>query len=350
MIERLTGTHPRFLAPPMNLTGAPVHVYERTGLRLQADLSKHLDWQATGLLHKAGISEPVRWEPLPEWFVIPHSQSPGPDLDSIPADQLWPAVQSRAGVKAIAEQLQVSVEHVRAFAERHPLPPETAPTQRWPKIPRAQTPTTKELQELVGQGLSNRRIGAVLGYNRTFVRRLLGERGLSPALASGGQRTIHIDPDWLRHEYEVKQRTYKAIAASIGVSTCTIRGRAAEAGIPSRRSARDHPLAKFGGPADFPPVLWNSFAGYGAELRAQRFLLIIELPTSTITAAARALSISACRVAVFMAELERVAEAWLFNRTNRGRTTRPTPAGTRFADDIREAIALIERPSQRKLA
>ncbi|WP_241518764.1 LysR family transcriptional regulator [Streptomyces sp. CB03238] len=343
LIERLTGTHPRFLMPPMNLAGAHVHVYERAGLRLHADVSDHLDDQASRLLQQAGINEPIRWEPPQDWINLATCDLPGPAPDGIPTARLWTAVRSGDGVEAIASQLSTSIEHIRLTAERHPLPTGKSPTSCAPKIPRNRTPTTKELQELIAQGLSNRNIAKALGYSNTFVRRLLCERGLTSAFLSGGQRSIHIDPNHLRHEYEVKHRTYAAIAESMGVSTHTIRARAAELGIVSRKDSReDHPLAQLGGPDDFPPAVWDTFTGKGAETRVRRLLLITALPTSTIAAAARSLNITPCNVHATMKKLERAAGTTLFRRSTKGMTTNLTPAGEVFAHAIRESLSRVD--------
>lgn len=47
-------------------------------------------------------------------------------------------------------------------------------------------------------------------------------------------RSIHIDPDWLREQYEVLGRTYREIADDIGCSRRTVNNRAIEFGIKSR--------------------------------------------------------------------------------------------------------------------
>ena len=76
--------------------------------------------QASSLLSKASIDEPVTWEPPPGWITgIPW---PGPGPDSITTGDLHPLIRARLPASAIAARLATTADHVLLAATRNPAP------------------------------------------------------------------------------------------------------------------------------------------------------------------------------------------------------------------------------------
>ena len=85
LIELLTGTHPRYLPGPLQLPRQRGPDYAAFVLTMPGQLDLCLRRQASVLLSRAGISEPVTWEPPPGW--APGIPPPGPDPDAASAGQ-----------------------------------------------------------------------------------------------------------------------------------------------------------------------------------------------------------------------------------------------------------------------
>ncbi|HET9975350.1 MAG TPA: hypothetical protein VFQ68_44460 [Streptosporangiaceae bacterium] len=100
LIELLTGTHPRYLPGDLQLPPARTQHYSDFTLTMPAQLDLCLRRQASSLLSKASIDEPVTWEPPPGWVTgIPW---PGPHPDSIGPGDLHPLIRARLPAGAIA--------------------------------------------------------------------------------------------------------------------------------------------------------------------------------------------------------------------------------------------------------
>ncbi|HET9972439.1 MAG TPA: hypothetical protein VFQ68_29675 [Streptosporangiaceae bacterium] len=85
-----------------------------------AQLDLCLRRQASSLLSKASIDEPITWEPAPGWTTgIPW---PGPDPDSITPSALHPLIRARLPASAIAARLSATADHVLLAAARNPAP------------------------------------------------------------------------------------------------------------------------------------------------------------------------------------------------------------------------------------
>lgn len=120
LIELLTGTHPRYLPGPLRLPERRSQDYAEFVFTMPRQMASCLHRQARTLLSKAGISEPVTWEPPLGWAAgIPW---PGPDPDAISTEDLHPLIRARLPVRAIAARLATSPDHVRLAADRHPAP------------------------------------------------------------------------------------------------------------------------------------------------------------------------------------------------------------------------------------
>jgi hypothetical protein len=77
--------------------------------------------QASSLLSRTRVDEPVTWEPPPGWITgIPW---PGPDPDSITTSDLHPLIRARLPASAIAARLATTTaDHVLLAATRNPAP------------------------------------------------------------------------------------------------------------------------------------------------------------------------------------------------------------------------------------
>ena len=87
---------------------------------MPAQLDLCLRRQASALLSKASIDEPVTWEPPTGW--ITGITWPGPDPDSITACDLHPLIRARLPASAIAAKLATTADHVLLAAARNPAP------------------------------------------------------------------------------------------------------------------------------------------------------------------------------------------------------------------------------------
>jgi hypothetical protein len=120
LIEMLTGTHPRYLPGPLQLPATRTQHYSNFALTMPGQLDLCLRRQASSLLSKASIDEPVTWEPPPGWITgIPW---PGPDPDSITTSDLHPLIRARLPASAIAARLSTTADHVLLAATRSPAP------------------------------------------------------------------------------------------------------------------------------------------------------------------------------------------------------------------------------------
>jgi hypothetical protein len=120
LIEMLTGTHPRYLPGPLQLPATRTRHYSNFTLTLPAQLDLCLRRQASSLLSKASIDEPVTWEPPPGW--VTGITWPGPDPDSISPGDLHPLIRARLPASAIAARLPATADHVLLAATRNPAP------------------------------------------------------------------------------------------------------------------------------------------------------------------------------------------------------------------------------------
>jgi hypothetical protein len=120
LIELLTGTHPRYLPDELQLPATRTQHYSNFTLTMPAQLDLCLRRQASALLSKASIDEPVTWEPPTGW--ITGITWPGPDPDSITACDLHPLIRARLPASAIAAKLATTADHVLLAAARNPAP------------------------------------------------------------------------------------------------------------------------------------------------------------------------------------------------------------------------------------
>jgi Helix-turn-helix domain/Bacterial regulatory helix-turn-helix protein, lysR family len=337
LIELLTGTHPRYLPGPLRLPERRSQDYAEFVFTMPGQMASCLHQQARTLLSKAGISEPVTWEPPFDWATgIPW---PGPDPDTISTEDLHPLIRAGLPVRAIAARLATSADHVRLAAARHPAPrlPSVNPA---PPPPEPEPPGTEQLRDLTSQGYGPRKIARITGYSERAIRQLVTSAGLRhPApLPDGG-----IDPHWLREHYQDRQRSLKDIAAETGVPVEALAAAARKAGIRVRHGidARAHPLAALGGPGAFPADVWNVFTRPGAEQRIRRLLALPGQPG--LQHAARQLGIRTAMLTSQVNQLETTVGTALLRTGPDGRLTL-TAYGQLFARDVAPVLKMLTPP------
>jgi hypothetical protein len=337
LIELLTGTHPRYLPEPLRLPVRRRQDYAEFVLTMPGQLASCLHQQARALLSKASISEPVTWEPPFDWAAgIPW---PGPDPDAISPEDLHPLIRAGLPVRAIAARLATSADHVRLAAARHPAPLLPAGLSALsPAGP--EPPGTGQLRDLISQGYGPRKIARITGCSERAIRQLLTSTGLrQPApLPDGG-----IDPQWLREQYQDRQRSLKDIAAETGTPVEALASAARNAGIRIRHgvASRAHPLAALGGPNSFSTDVWNVFARPGAEQRIRRLLALPGQPG--IQHAARQLGVRNALLASQVRQLEVVVGTALLRTGPDGRLAL-TAYGKRFARDVTPVLKMLAPP------
>jgi hypothetical protein len=330
LIELLTGTHPRYLPEPLRLPGRS-EGYDEFVLAMPEQLAFCLHHQASSLLSKASISEPVTWEPAFDWVTgIPW---PGADPDAISTEDLHPLIRADLPVRAIAARLGTTADHVRLTAARCPAP-QLPPGSPAPLPPEPPPPGTDQLRELAGQGHGPRTIARITGSSEPTIRQLLTSAGLRPPAsrpASG------IDLPWLREQYQDHQRSLKDIAAETSIPVPALAAAARQAGIRVRRgiTGRPHPLAAFGGPNSFSTDVWNVFARPGAEQRVRRLLALPGQPS--LNHAARQLGIRNAMLTGQVRQLETTVGTALLRTGQDGRLAL-TGYGQLFARDVRPAL------------
>jgi hypothetical protein len=327
LIELLTGTHPRYLPEPLRLPVRRSQDYAEFTFTMPEQMAFSLHQQARALLSKAGISEPVTWEPPLDWAAgIPW---PGPDPDAISTEDLHPLIRARLPVRAIAARHATTADHVRLAAARHPAPrlpagnPALLPAEPEP-------PGTDQLRDLTSQGYGPRKIARITGCSERAIRQLLTSAGLrQPApLPDGG-----IDPRWLREQYQDRQRSLKDLAAETGIPVEALSAAARKAGIRVRPgiTSRPHPLAALGGPATFPTDVWSVFGRPGAEQRIRRLLALPGQPG--LQHAARQLGIRNAILTSQVRQIEITVGTALLRTGPDGRLTM-TAYGQLFARDV----------------
>jgi hypothetical protein len=330
LIELLTGTHPRYLPEPLRLPVRRSQDYAEFVFTMPEQKAFCLHQQARALLSKAGISEPVTWEPPFGWVTgIPW---PGPDPDGIRPENLHPLIRAGLPVRAIATRLGTTADHVRLTAARHPAP-QLAPGSPAPPSPEPDPPGNDRLRDLTNQGYGARKIARITGCSERTIRQLLTSAGLRhPAPPDGG-----IDPHWLREQYQSRQRSLKDISIETDTPVEALAAAARKAGIRVRHgiAGRAHPLAAFGGPSAFSPDVWNVFARPGAEQRIRRLLALPGQPG--LNHAARQLGIRNANLTSQVRQLEATVGTALLRTGPDGRLAF-TAYGELFARDVRPVL------------
>jgi hypothetical protein len=308
--------------------------------RLPEQSAALLEQRARDLLRRAGINEPVRWEP--PFDRVGDIAWPGPHPEGIDRERLRALRHARVPPRQIAALLGTSVEHVYLAGARHPAARPHTPGRphRSAPIPGTEPPAPGMLRDLLARGLRPHQIARVTGCTNHQIRTLLVQAGLrAPRLAPSGPP----DPEWLREQYHVRRHSLKDLSARSDHSVEQLAAAARAAGIPLRhgRAGRTHLLAEHGGPDGFPPAIWASLSNTTDAKRVRRFLAVLGEPSLARAASALAVN-GAAALDKQIAYLEAQVGFALLERTPTPRGLQPTPAGQQYAINAREALALLD--------
>ena len=336
MIELLTGTHPRYMRPPLRLDVSLQGVYGRLVLQLPEPYAVHLQEQAQRHLDAAGIHEPLQWEPPASWTT--GNGLPGPELSSLPRELLWERIRNGSSARTLAREYGTSIEHVRVFADLNPVP-DTSSRPHRSKFPLSELPSADQIKRSYANGARLQEISETFGYSRGVIRRLCRIEGV-PVNHPGRQYSCEIDPSWFRQEYLVKQRSISDIADEMKVSRNTIQRQAVAFGVCLRsRSEPKHLLAAYGNPDDYSSGVWQAFTGRYGRQRVERFVALASY--GSLTEAARELRTTHALLGVIIGHLEKATEVQLVDRDGQGRRmTALTMAGENLR---RSAVKVLQQ-------
>jgi Bacterial regulatory helix-turn-helix protein, lysR family len=341
------------------LTGADLHdprhkMVFRSGL----DLSRYYEFtdpmtgplraalhdHARQILDHLGIDEPITWEPPPD--CCGHLVLPGrdpTDIDRQAVQQL--VIVEEFPVGLAARRLGTSNYHVRFALESMSRPARqwsrSTPPSAWARRHQAPQILTREFfeREYLNAGRTLSQLAAETGFSRPLIAE--HARGAGISLDHYSPPVADIDEDWLREQYQVKQRSYTDIAAELGVAVMTVHGAAQRHGITSRPSGiRSHPemITKLGTgvPRDIRRAVEGSLQGWH---RLRRFQAAMTFPT--IEAAASSLGAHQSALVHQFKRLERDVGAKLYYRSTPHQAMRPTRRGTALLRALDRAMLEI---------
>lgn len=350
LAEILTGNLPHYApdAAMPRLSAYSARTYEDAAARYRPAVAAHLHHQAAMLLKRAGIDEPVIWEPPEAWLGDHPPDLPGPRPDDIDLAALRAGLRGDVRPGRTAKTLGTSLEHVRVAALRHgtdgtdDLHGYRSGAQR--KVPRSTLPGADQLRAGRDAGLTLGQLAEQTGHSANMLWQAARRHNIDFPIGSGPHYLI--DPDWLRDQVLGKQRRYLEIAEQLGVSAAQLGALAKKAGItahPRGSHGHRHPLAAHGGPGAFHPAVWAALDGQKPLPRARNYLAVAG--HATFTAAAAAIGTRPVTLAHQIDILEHNTGIALFQRGKAGngarRTAVYTPAGEHLADQLRETMSLL---------
>jgi hypothetical protein len=149
----------------------------RFEMRLPGPTARRLLEHARRLLDAHGChDEPLTWSPRGDALSV--DELPGPDPDALDPDRVHDALARQRTPSQAAEELVVTLEHLRYVVRQHPPesgpPASTAP----PRVRLAALLTPEELRVLVKQGTSLRRIAARYDISRKTIHDELIAHGI----------------------------------------------------------------------------------------------------------------------------------------------------------------------------
>lgn len=356
VIEMLTGNLPYYTPDPAagRLPGYAGRTYEDAVARYRPAIAAHLHHQAALLLDRAGIDEPVTWEPPIHWLGDDPPDLPGPEPDDIDIVRMRALLRTPSRPSDVARKLDTSLEHVRTAAARHAGTASDAEIAEdlsgyrnagRQKIARTALPDAEQLRAARDAGQTIKDIARATGHSANTLHTAASRHGI----AFPPWQAYRIDPDWLQDQITNRHRTYAEIAEQLGISAVQLGALAKKAGItaqPRGGHGHRHPLAAHGGPAAHPPAVWAALAGQKPLPRARHFLAVADHPT--LSATAEALGIRITTLISQLNKIERDTGLELFQRSSstHRRTPTYTPAGQRLAEQLRAVLETIGRPRQ----
>lgn len=281
----------RLAAAPFSNEKAFPSVGELTRFRdgIPADIADALEACGESFLQAQGVDEPVSWMPALEVADL-HPESGDTKLSP------W----------AEARPARAAVERSRAA-----------------------------LAYAAGQSLTE--IGTDHGVARQTVGRVLDDAGVP---TRRGRRSARIDPDWLRHRYEVERRTIPEIAAELGITGTTVSRHLVNAGIErrARGSASRATAIRVDPRAGESALLSRILVGQDSVQRAERFLVVAR--HDTMTTAAKELGAALSLLTAQMKRLGADAGGPLITRAFRGRPLALTNLGQEVRAELIRALGV----------
>ncbi|MBW6434933.1 TniQ family protein [Actinoplanes hulinensis] len=340
---------------------------------LNSPLREGLHRHGIGLLHAAGIDEPLTWSPpatCVAGLILP-GRDPD-DIDLSTAQHLLDV--ENLSPTAVARRLGVTVEHIRYIQHRFDRPPptlpKTSPTAARQLRERATAVLTRAFfnREYRQAGRTLRNIATTTGIAYTLVAQHARAHGFPVSNRSKKEAATHarrvtnkkrprvtpkrkrearkrkpiIDPAWLQQQAGTLQRTNGDIAAELALSHQTVRRHRQHLGIAARPTGsaghvvqtRRHPEL----PADLRRAVEGKRNGWQ---RLRRFQNLAAHPS--VNAAAKALGLHTQNLSHQLDQLEADIGQPLIERTSsRYRAMQLTQAG-------RDLLEQLRRPSIRRL-
>jgi TniQ/Bacterial regulatory helix-turn-helix protein, lysR family len=288
-----------------------------------------LQTAAHEFLHRAGIAEPLTWQPplrLLDGLVLP-----GADPDTINIAALHHLIEHREPLSTVARQLNSSPDAVRYVLTQHPAISRQLSAPTTPALTglAARLPPETLSAHYHQQRMTLRDIASRYHVDRKTVARLAHQYGID---TRQGRPREHeeIDRNWLYTEYIVHRRTLPELAAEKGMSTMNMSLWAQRHGIQRRprgeaSKAANLEAAKQGRQA--PTILRPALSQIGGAARLKRFEMVLRYPT--ITAAAADLGLRQAVLTSQITRLEGELGGALVERAQRGRPMTLTKRGAR---------------------
>lgn len=291
LYELLTGGNLHLAPTPYRIDSSFERIeYHDFVAGLARPLVDALRAHARRLLDGAGITdEPLQWQPPTSWVSV--TDWPGAEPDLTDPEPIHQALRTwRARHSQIAASLGISTEHLRYVICQHPR---TSPRY----------PTRRVLAPVASADEHGR---------------------------SAGQKTIYLDPAWLRHEYLAWRRPLPDIAAQLGCKTAALKKFAHEHDLPLRRRSGPDGFAHLDlpgvHPSQVPEPLRSVLVGRDARQRLSRFVVLAE--HTSLTQAARAIGVNQGTLTQQLQQLERASGGPLLHRHPRPQPVGPlTPLG-----------------------
>lgn len=214
-----------------------------------------------------------------------------PDVDAVDLARAAVLLGGNRSASAVADELGVSLDHVRLLVRRRPdvfqprLRPRRGPTPAPgapavnPEAPRPRNArtipppdlTTEHLRALVmDEKRTLRSLAAEYGVGRRYLADRLRLEGIP--VPPSRRRPVHIvDPEWLRVEYLDHRRTLPDIAAEVGTTAPNIARIARAHGIPLRSRGGPSHADSLAVPEGWPEPVASAVLGQGGRDRVRRF-------------------------------------------------------------------------------
>lgn len=294
--------------------------------RLTPVAAAALQTAAHEFLHRAGIAEPLTWQPplrLLDGLVLP-----GADPDTINIAALHHLIEHREPLSTVARQLNSTPEAVRHVLTRHPAnvgPPTTTPAL---SALAAKLPPEKFAANYRQKRTTLRDIAARYHADRKTVAALAHQYEID----TRHKPRLHdeIDRDWLYTEYVVHLRTLPDLAAEKGMTAPHMSRWAQRHGIPRRPPGLASTAANLNATEETeraPALLRPALNRIGGAARLNRFETVLRYPT--LTAAAADLGLRQAVLSSQIARLEDDLGVALAQRAQRGRPMTLTEQGAR---------------------